>query len=38
VAPGDGFPEPDASFRGAVKDSLPVNNWMSGLWVDWSEN
>jgi hypothetical protein len=36
--PGDGYPEPDAAYRGAFKDSKPENNWMSGLWVDWSEN
>lgn len=36
--PGDGYPEPDAAYRGAFKDSKPENNWMTGLWVDWSEN
>lgn len=38
IAPGEGFPEPDANFRGALKDSRPENNWMTGQWVDWSEN
>ncbi len=37
-APGEGYPEPDAAYRGAFKDSKPENNWMTGLWVDWSEN
>jgi hypothetical protein len=36
-APGDGYPEPDAAYRGAFKDSKPESNWMTGLWVDWSE-
>jgi hypothetical protein len=34
AAAGEGFADPDADFVGAFED---VNdNWMSGLWVDWS--
>jgi hypothetical protein len=36
--PGEGFVDPEAAYQGAFKDSKPENNWMSGLWVDWSEN
>lgn len=36
--PGEGYPEPDAAYRGAFKDSKPESNWMSGQWVNWAEN
>jgi hypothetical protein len=37
AAPGDGYLDPDADYRGAFKDGTPDSNWMSGSWVDWSD-
>lgn len=34
AAPGAGFPDPDADYVGAFEDA--DDNWMTGLWVDWS--
>ena len=34
IAAGAGFNDPDADFIGAIEDIS--DNWMTGLWVDWS--
>jgi hypothetical protein len=31
-----GFPVDDANYRGAFANPAPEDNWMKGLWVDWS--
>jgi hypothetical protein len=38
VEGGDpGFGDTDATYRGAFKDASAESNWMTGLWVDWSD-
>jgi hypothetical protein len=34
----EGFPDPSASFKGAFREATAESNWMTGKWVDWSEN
>jgi hypothetical protein len=32
-----GFGDTGATYRGAFKDASAESNWMTGLWVDWSD-